>query len=333
MKKTEKISYEVDPHNRLIVSGGNSRGLSPARFRTVADGVFRIESGNILTYHVNRSQDSSIPQKIKFSGNWSIDKGHNLVFTLDKWNEGCYGNKLTIKGGVIFAGDSSVSFSVATRDSGGKRKIYVLTLEGGWRVNKDNEIFFRAEKERGISDELYFECGWAAKNNEITFSYTRRDPATRRKAAHIFTIKGYWQISEKNRLIYVLNKRTGSELEFRTSFAETMPGGIRYEIGIGARPSKKTIEIFGRWNINDSMGIVFEIPYEDGKIRNIVFGAVVRLRGSTTVELRLKNNAGKDLEIFGKLSRKIFDGQGEAFTEALLSGSEISAIAGVGFRW
>lgn len=333
MKKTEKISYEVDPHNRLVISGRSSGAMGPARFRTVADGMFRIENGNILTYHVNRSQDRSVPQKIRFSGNWSIDRGRNLVLTLDKWNEGCYGNKLTIKAGVIFSGDGSVSFSVATRDSGGKKRIYVLTLDGVWRAGKDNEIIFKAEKERGICDELYFECGWKIKDNQIICSYARRDPATKGKTAHIFVLKGYWQISEKNRLVYVLSKRIGSELDFRVSFAEPMPGGIRYEMGAGVKPAKKAFEIFGSWNVNKRLGLVFEIPYEGGKVRNIVFGAVIKLCQGTDVELRLKNDSGRYLEISGKLSRKIFDGQGEAFCETLLSGAEISAAAGIGFRW
>lgn len=329
MKKTERIIYEVDPHNRLVVS---RPGPSPAKFRTVLDGIFRIEKFGQLSYHVMKPQDSSIPQKVNLSGNWSLDADRNLVFTFDKWNEGCYGNKLTIKGEVISAKEGSISFSAAARTPGGKTRIYVLTLEGVWRARKDNFIVFRVERTAGSSDELVFEGGWQVRNNQILCTYTKRGLARGSGSRHSFILTGYWQISEKNRLVYVVNKRIGSELEFAVSLAQPMPKGLRYEIGIGVTPAKRTVELFGSWKINDSLGVVFEIPYEDGNVRNILFGAAVRSCGGM-IELSLKDRKGRDLEIKGRFSRRIFEGRGEAFAEALRSGREVSIAAGAGFRW
>jgi len=328
MKKTERIIYEVDPHNRLVVS---RPGLSPAKFRTVVDGTFRIEKSG-LSYHVMKPQGNTIPQKINLSGNWSLDADHNLAFTFDKWNSGCYGNKLTIKGEVISAKEGSVSFSAATRDAGGKARIYVLTFEGAWRARKDNNIVFKVQRSAGSSDELVFCGGWQIKNNQILYTYTKRDLKRGLKSEHSFILTGYWQISEKNRLVYVVNKRIGSELEFAVSLAEPVPRGLRYEIGIGVTPAKKVVKLFGSWKINDSLGVIFEIPYEDGKVRSIFFGAAMRICGGM-IELSLKDRKGRDLEIRGRFSRRIFDGQGEAYAEALASGGEIGVVAGMGFRW
>ena len=45
------------------------------------------------------------------------------------------------------------------------------------------------------------------------------------------------------------------------------------------------------------------------------------------------NEFGKDLGMNLKLSKRILEGQGEAFVEALASGREVSLEAGLGFRW
>ncbi|MEK7850031.1 MAG: hypothetical protein AAB213_04385 [Candidatus Omnitrophota bacterium] len=92
----EKIRYEVDPHNRLT-------RLGPARFRTVLDGEFKLDDNNSLAYHVKKSDSIDVPQQIKFSGNWSLDTGHNLILTLDKWNNQVEGNKLVLKSELLSA--------------------------------------------------------------------------------------------------------------------------------------------------------------------------------------------------------------------------------------
>ena len=73
----QKIRYEVDPHNRLT-------RLGPGKFRQVIDGEFKLDDNNSLAYHVKKSDNIDIPQQIKFSGDWSLDTGHNLILTLDK---------------------------------------------------------------------------------------------------------------------------------------------------------------------------------------------------------------------------------------------------------
>ncbi|MDP2912185.1 MAG: hypothetical protein Q8N76_07640, partial [Candidatus Omnitrophota bacterium] len=78
----EKVWYEVDSFNRLIVSGPAGRRSRVKKFRQVAYGRFKTGSSNTLFYEVNKSSGADIPQKIKFSGKYSLDKNHNLIFTL-----------------------------------------------------------------------------------------------------------------------------------------------------------------------------------------------------------------------------------------------------------
>ena len=109
--------------------------------------------------------------------------------------------------------------------------------------------------------------------------------------------------------------------------------GLEYELGVGARPSKKTITLFGEWKVNKKIGLLFEMPYEEGKVRSVILGGWGRLDKNHKLEIRLQNKIGEDLGIDVKLSRRILEGQGEAFIRALRSQKEVSIVTGVGFRW
>ena len=75
------------------------------------------------------------------------------------------------------------------------------------------------------------------------------------------------------------------------------------------------------------------MPYAEGKIRSVILGGWAKLDENHKLEVRLQNKTGEDLGIDVKLSRNIFEGQGEAFIRALKSQKEMSIVAGIGFRW
>ena len=104
-----RIFYEVDPHNRLILKRSSKRS-EIKRFRQVASGRFKTDKKNRLSYEVLKSPVSSIPQKIKFSGRYSLDEKHNLVYILDKWNNQYAGNRLRLKTGIIDARFNEIIF-------------------------------------------------------------------------------------------------------------------------------------------------------------------------------------------------------------------------------
>ena len=302
MKDKEEISYEVDPHNRLIAkkTGKASRVTG---FREVLDGKFSIGEDNSLTYHVKRSSNSDIPQQIKLSGGYSLDADHNLILTLNKWNNQVEGNKLIIKSQLLDAKDNELAFSVGTRDSKGKGILYILKLSGVWNANEQNQLSFDITKERGPRDKLTLQGSWKLNNNnEITYNYT--PPGAKVKSASTLTFKGHWDITKNQRITYILNKEMNSKFDF-----------------------------LGKWRLSERFGLFFEVPFKGRKPQYVSFGADCKLGKNNTVEFKLKNNLNKDMDIGLKLSRNILKDQGEAFIGALKEGKGLSLTAGVGFRW
>jgi hypothetical protein len=333
MKKTEKIRYEIDPHNRLVYEKTGKESEVP-RFRTVLDGKFEIDKNNSVTYHVKKSQVRETPQQVKLKGRWALDKDHNLTLTLNKWGNQIAGNKLTVASELIDAKDNMISFAVTTKDSENNTHIYIVKLGGRWQADKYNRLSFDVEKERGITDRITMQGAWEVnKQNEVIYTYEKSTRGKKEKITKTVTLKGYWEIAGKHRIIYVLNKEIESEFDFKVSVGKPAGRGLEYELGVGAAPSKKIIMLFGSWKVNKNLGLLFEMPYEEGKIRGVTLGGWGRLDKNHTLEVRLQNKIGEDLGIDVKLSRRILEGQGEAFIRALRSREEVSIVAGVGFRW
>jgi hypothetical protein len=321
-----KVKYEIDPHNRLTV-------LGPNRFRTVLDGTFKLSDGNSLVYRVRKSDNIDTPQQIKFSGNWSLDEEHNLILTLDKWNNQCEGDKLVLKGDLIDANSDELIFSFETKDDGSVRssapnndaQIYILKFSGAWQADQYNRLTFNVEKEKGGSDQLTLQGIWEInKQNEIIYTCTQKN---------IITLKGYWDISQKNRLSYVLNKDLNSQFDFNVAFERAQNESMSYTIGVGYTPKNKSVTLSGQWKLDKNLGLLFEVAYADGRAERMVFGADCRLADGSLLELKLKNNRGEDLGIEASLDKRIFAGQGEAFIKALASKREIFIGAGVGFKF
>ncbi len=333
MKRTGRIKFEIDPHNRLIRAGTGGKSQVP-KYREVLDGRFRIDKNNYLIYHLKKSQSSEAPQQLKLSGHWSLDREHNLVLTLDKWNNQYAGNKLTLKGKLTGTKGNGLVFVVATKDSLGKTRVYILKLGGTWQADKYNRLIFKATKEKGITDNLTLKGAWEInKQNRVIYTYTKSYLKTKEKTTETITFQGFWNITEKRRVKYSLNKAMNSRFDFKVSLGKPVSRGLQYEIGIGSVPAKKTLTLFGKWKVNKKLGLLFEMPYAEGEIRSIVFGGTAKLSKNYRLDFKLKNKWGQDLGINVKLSRKILKDQGEAFLRALSSRKEISVIAGVGFRW
>ena len=333
MKKTEKIRYEIDPHNRLIYEKSQEKSEVP-RFRTVLDGEFEIDENNCVTYHVKKSQVSDIPQQVKLRGKWALDDEHNLVLTLDKWGNQIAGNKLTVESELIDAKGNMLSFAVTSKDSENNTHIYILKLSGRWQADEYNQLTFNIEREKGITDRITLQGAWEVnEQNEIIYTYEKSTRGKEEKITKTITFKGYWEIAGKNRIIYVLNKEINSEFDFRVSVGKPAERGLQYELGVGVTPTKKTITLFGSWKVNKNLGLLFEMPYAEGKIQSIVFGGWGKLDKDYRLDLRLQNKTGEDSGIDIKLSRSILEAQGEAFIRLLRAKEEVSIVAGVGFRW
>jgi hypothetical protein len=207
-------------------------------------------------------------------------------------------------------------------------------LAGRWQADRYNRLIFRAARKNDLQDELSLSAAWEIdKKNQLVYTYTKAALKTKEKTEHAITFKGYWDINQKTRLSYILNQEIGSGFEFTASVARPLKRGLEYEIGIGVHPRKKKILLFGSWKINPQVGLSFEMPAEEGKIKSILFGADCKLGKNRTLELKLRNSFHKDLGINLKFSQAFFKGQGTAFVQALKEKKEISIFAGMGLRW
>ena len=335
----KRIRYEIDPHNRLIAKGGRRTGFP--KFRKVLDGRFKTAANNSLTYHVKAplSKDETIPHQVRLKGRWSLTDSHDLELVLDKSERETFGDRIILQGEILDAKANSLLFAVTTKTKEGAQSTYTLNLEGSWKADENNRLTFQAKREKDERDILTFGGAWQInKNHEILYQYEKADLIRKRKRVHALAFKGHWDIEDKLRISYVLDRNTESAFDFRASAGVFKEGYIKYELGIGLarrpKPVKRTIALFGAWKIKKDTGLLFEIEYERAAARAIVFGAEAKLTNKDTILFRLKNDIeNKDIGVELELSHKILKGDGEAFLRLLKSRPETAIYAGAAWRW
>ena len=345
----EKVRYEIDPHNRLVVEETitkrkkkvtDSRKTRLHRFRKVLDGRFKTGSNNTLTYHVKAPvpRDATIPHQVKLRGKWSLDKNHDLQLTLDKLGRRTLGDQLTLQGDIIDVRKNSLLFAVTTRTKENVRSTYGLKLEGSWQADRNNRLTFRMKKEKGLHDILIFDNIWEInKDHQIIYQYKKAHLVRKRMKLHTLTFKGHWDIRDKARISYVIDRDSESAFNFKPSIGIFRDGYIKYEVGVGLshkpNPVTQTVTLFGTWKLRKNAGLLFEVEYENGKVHAITFGADAKLTAKDTISLRLKSVANEDIGAELRLSHKILKGDGEAFLRGLKSKREAAIFAGAGWRW
>lgn len=289
-----KIFYEVDPFNRLV---------RVKKFRRVICGKFRADGKNNLFYEVNQSQGIDIPQKIKFSGKYSLDKEHNLIFTLNKWNNQCEGNRLTLKAKIIDAKASEIAFLINSKSGENKSLGYIMKFYGSWQADKRNRLTFGIERDGNDSDSLVLSGAWEInKNNEILYRYG--------KDSQTVIFRGSWDISERRRIKYELDKRINSGFNFKSSLGALVSKGkeksFAFDIGIGiskAKKLKRRIFLSGKWKIVGGKELILETSdIEEGGVRV-------------------------------KLTKEVFDRQGIAYIESIVKEKERYIGGGIVFKW
>ena len=338
-EKVEKVRYEVDPHNRLVIKT-TARKTSLPRFRKVLDGRFKVANDNTLTYHVKAPipDDIKAPHQVKLRGKWSLTENHDLRLTLDKWRRQTFGDQLTLQGDIIDASKNSLLFAVTTRTKGNTQSIYTLKLQGSWQADRNNRLFFRVKREKARYDILTFDGIWKiGKNNQIIYQYQKAQLRRKLKKIHTLIFKGYWDIKDKTRLSYVIDRNTDSVFNFKTSLGIFKDRYIKYEIGIGLsrkpKPIKRTITLFGTWKIKKTVGLIFEAEYENKKIHDIVFGTEAKLTKKDVILFKLRNNINREIGAQLELSHKILRGDGQAFLRLLKSKRESAILVGAGWGW
>ena len=299
----DRVWYEIDPFNRLVVSGPPGRCSRVKKFRQVVYGRFKTGGSNALFYEVNKSSGVDIPQKIKFSGKYSLDKSHNLIFTLNKWNNQCEGNKLSFKAKIMDAKSNEIVFLANSKTGENKSLTYMMRLYGSWQADENNRLTFGVKRENDKTDSLTLFGAWQLnENNEIVYQYGG--------SGQVLTFQGYWDIKDKCRLRYILDKRIGSGFDFRTSLGTLADEGketyVTFDAGIGISKTEKLrrkIIFSGRWKIGKGKELILETS-------NIEEGGLTL-----------------------KFTKEMFDRQGIAYIESIIKGKERFIGGGITFKW
>ena len=296
----DRVLYEVDPHNRLIVKRTGARS-NVKKFRQVVSGRFKTDKKNRLYYEIYKPLPADIPQKIKFSGKYFLDKKHNLIFSLDKWLNQYAGNRLRLKTGIVHASSSEIVFLLNSRLSKKKKMTYMMKLHGTWQADKNNRLTFGVKKEDTKTDKLTLFNAWKiGKNNEIAYS--------RERNSCVVGLKGSWNIKDRHRLSYVLNRRIGSVFDFRATLGRVI---------------LKVKKIYVKFNIT------IDISKKRRVRKKVVFSGTWKL--SKDKQILLEISPGKRKILTLKLTKGIFDKKGLAYIESFIKNNERYIGAGLAF--
>lgn len=326
-----RIKYEIDPHNRLVISKYASSGLR--KYRLCLNGYFKTDKKNSLRYHINspykyRAHDR-LPHRVNLKGNYSLTKDHNLLFTLQRSFKQRSLETLLIKSNIVFAKENSLGLAIKTRTSKRKTTVRTLSLNGKWSMDNKNRINFNVEKALKKYDKFVFRGSWQVnKNNEIEYSY---------KGKQKITFKGFWEVIDNHRIRYALSKDNRSGFEIKASLERAGFLGKKnlliYKLGTrisGKRSKIKTIKIFGRWRLTRKVGLIFEVGYSKGRKNHLSFGAEVKLSKKDELVFLLKDKKNKPLGVEITLKRQFLKPAGQALLKLLLSKDERSIQLSVG---
>ena len=304
-----KAKYSVDHDNRLV-SADNTEVLP-------IDGTFSVDEGNRLIYWLNEPQPWRVkyqfPEELIFTGNWSLDSNCDLRLKLiqDKsdWQE----DILTLKGEIISCESDKLVFELKSIDKNGSTQLRILKLAGTWAADELNQIYFSVSKNEASPDILTLQGAWRLnQNQQIIYTYQKVGLKTKEKILSTLTFSGFWQISSVNQLTYILStgtndvnsersRRIDFKVQIETPNIYPKEGVIKYRLGVGVGKTKpddfKIISLYGTWKINRKFGLSFEMEYAKGQIQSLDFSAEVNFNKNDEVIFSLKNDSRQDLGI------------------------------------
>ena len=326
-----RTRYSVDTHNRLIIANGKKS--------VVLEGSFSTDETNRLIYQLNEAQSwrkqYALPPRIVFKGAWNLDANHDLTLILDKNKNQFQGDILTIKGNIISADSDILAFQMKSYDRDGLLHIQILKLNITLFADESNRLCFMIKKLR--PDILTLEGSWRInENQQIIYEYERTDLKTKTKISNTLIFRGFWQIGSANRLTYILKHSSGSRFDFRaqieTPTINPQKGVIKYRLGIGIRENKsaeKIISLYGVWKFSRNLGLVFQMDYNKQGLESIEFATDVTFQ-KNVVSFSLKNKEGEPLGITLTFTHRFLKGiDAEAFLRLKALGEESGIEAGL----
>ncbi|MCM8792237.1 MAG: hypothetical protein NC826_03715 [Candidatus Omnitrophica bacterium] len=291
-----KTSYQIDQQNSLIIKRKKQR-LSPS-------GVFKTTPDNKLLYWLNEPESwrrkYNLGSKIEFLGRWGLDKDYNLTLDISE-DKGLVSNKpLVLKGEILSADSDQLDFLLKSYDRRGVQRIQILKLKGRWSSDEYNRLNFLVEKKTS-PDTLVFKNAWQINpHQQIIYNYERTNLKTKTKIFNTIGFDGFWQITSKDRLRYILNRSTKSYFDFRVQLESPhlypQEKVIKYRIGIGfKKKAQKIICLYGSWKFSRRGALSFEMDYGKSGLKRMEFATSISLNKKDEVAFSLYNQKNQPL--------------------------------------
>ena len=278
---------------------------------------------------------SDLLEDDKSKSQWELGPNHEVLLKSDD-----KAKEIKFKGSLIGAEPDALVVSYTERESNQKVVTRLLKISGEWKLNQNNQITFQVAKKSGKTDVLTFTSSWkVGAAHEIVYTYEQTNLKTKIKEVQELAFKGYWDISEKNRLTYYVGGDTNNAFRFRGTFQTksilAKKGEIRYQVGVEVAGKHKiqTITLFGKWIVSRNLNLSFEIEYDDNETKAITFGGTYALSDSADIIVNLKSQEGKPLGIELILTKEIFNGDGNIFIRLQKTIEESRVEAGMKFKF
>lgn len=279
--------------------------------------------------------DQLIDSTKQTGGKWVLTPDHEIRYQSRNRRE-----EFVFKGSLVAAEPDFLVISVTETQEDQRVIGQIIRLSGKWKSSPKNQIQFEVERESGKSDVLTFKGLWKVNQaNELIYIYGQRRLKSRKRVDQEISFQGFWDISGKNRLTYRLSESSDSVFHFRGAFQTNSilakKNELRYQAGVEVNGKLKTREIilFGKWKFSHDLELSFEVEYEDGRRKAIVFGVEYALGHGSRIAVNLKNRDGEELGAELVLTKDLFGKDGQAFVRLVRSLEESKAEAGVGLRW
>lgn len=274
-------------------------------------------------------------------GNWQITPGHEIQYR--RHRRGLRSppeEEIALKGSLVAAEETGLVIQAWERREGGELVSRLLTLRGRWEADAHNRLNFLVERQSDRTDRLTLVGGWEiGANHELLYRFTRRHLKTKERDLHTLTFRGTWDVTEANQLTYVLDRDSDSAFRFRGTFQTksllAKTGQVRFQAGIQVEGRRRvqTVVLFGKWKLSRDLSLELEVPYGDGAVQGIDFGATFELGTQGTIRGRLLARRGEPLGVEVLFTRSFLKGRGEAFARLRRHLEESAVEAGLRVPW
>lgn len=293
--------YRVDNNNRLIINR-NGKVIS-------LSGFFEVDESNRLVYRLNepakRRKQYGFGEKIIFIGKWSLNQNYDLELLLEDDSGEQGKTALRIEGKIISAEANRLVFELKTSEENGLTRFRLLKLSGTWQADEYNQLSFVVTK-KGLPDILTLEGSWRLnKNQQIIYTWEKTELKRKTKIISRLEFSGYWQVFEANKLTYIISSATNSRFDFKVQLESLnlypKTGVIKYRLGIGIKQAKriepKIISLYGVWKFSRNLALSFDMEYANSQVHSLQFGAEVNFSKSNQIIFNLLTKDGQAIGI------------------------------------